>query len=428
MLKRVFVVITAVAAFGAMGGDAEACSCFAPIPCGTVAAADAVFVATVERLDPLYQTNDPRSGELPIGQIAHLAHVQPLRGTAGTTILGGSGRGDCGFVFTRGVRYFIVASRDQNGRLGTSLCSLTRPAIDAAGLIAYAESLSKPSDRGRLFGRVSVGPHNPRGGSGLGGATVAIRGLITESTTTDIDGNYLFLGVPLGQYTIGVTPPPDRKGLRAMPDQRAALDRTNACALTDFYARNDGRITGGVVDGRAAPIAGLLVSLQPVPYIDGESLVFGATTDSAGRYAFGDVPEGRYRVGINFDTGPSGRLPYSISAARTPTGNDIVAVGPGESVALSPLVLAPLDSLYVDVRVMSPDGTPADNVLVYAVVVGSAERYMAAEAKTPIAPGHFQMTLHRDTAYRYRVVRASSVLHTVDAAANETSIVITLPK
>lgn len=96
--------------------------------------------------------------------------------------------------------------------------------------------------------------------------------------------------------------------------------------------------------------------------------------------------------------------------------------------ALSPLLLTPLDPLIVDVRIQLEDGSPVDDVRVEAFAAGAAAPVLAAEATTPIAPGRFRLALYRETSYQVRVRRAFRTLHAVDVNANETLVVITLPK
>lgn len=156
-----------------------------------------------------------------------------------------------------------------------------------------------------------------------------IRQLLEETTTTDSDGNYGFTKLPVGRYTVSAAPPPDRKGLIAIPDLDVTVDVTHRCAMANFMARNDGRISGRVVDATGAPMPALLVYLQPLPYVYGDSLDMGSETDAAGQYQFTEVPEGRYRVGINFLRGPDSHRPYPTSAAKTASGSDVVSVGPG---------------------------------------------------------------------------------------------------
>jgi hypothetical protein len=294
-------------------------------------------------------------------------------------------------------------------------------------LIAYIESLNRPPDGGRVWGRVRLDTPGTDTPSALRGARVAIRGPIEATTTTDSEGHYGFAKLPPGQYIVTATPPEDRTGVIPMPPKEINLGVPRACRIVDFVAKNDGRIRGRVVGPGGAPVANLLVYRQPVPFKYGASLEYGAQTDANGNYEFLEVAQGRYRVGINFLIGPNSRLPYPISSAKTATGADVVDVGPGGDVELSPLVLTPLTPVTVNVVVQLEDGTPVNDVIVAADAAGTVGPFVTEQALKPVAPGLYRMTLYRDTSYRILVMRAQKTLHTLDITASDTSVVITLP-
>ena len=404
--------------------NADACSC-SPAECGDVTKADAVFIATVDRIVSVFQMD----GRTMIGRDVHLSDIRGLRGEPERVLRVGSGyAGNCSYEFRRGERYLIVAyRRPQDGRLDASICSLTRPLADAKGLIDYIESLDVPADGARVWGRVEVGTRYIDINSPLRGAKVTIRGQVERTTTSDAEGNYDFTRLPPGRYTVAATLPPERKGFIPIPAKEIAVELARGCAIVDFFAKNDGRIRGRVIGPGGAPIPNLLVELQPLPYRrqPGE---YRAPTDAEGRYEFPDVSEGRYRVGINFLAGPNVRQPYAITSAKSINGDDFVDVSPGEHVTLSPLTLTPLSPVTVDIVVQLEGGSPVSDVGVEAYAVGSIGPFMAAEATKPIAPGHFQMQLFRDTPYRFRVRRALTTLRTVDMNAGGTFFVITVPK
>jgi Carboxypeptidase regulatory-like domain len=400
----------------------EAAASFCGGRCEDVANADAIVVATVERVETNVSVNGRADS-----RIVHLTDIRPLRGKAPATVRTGLGDGDCGSNFRAGTRYLIVAHRRPiDGRLWSSSSSLTQPLADAGALIAYIESLKEPSDGGRVWGRVRLATPGTNIPSALSGAQVTIRGPVEATTTTDNKGDYGVKSLPLGQYVVTATAPPDSKGLIAIPPRDVSLEGSHACAMIDFKVESDSRIRGSVVGPAGTPMEKLIVWLHPLPFDYGASHQHCVETDANGKYEFSNVPWGRYRVGINFLIGPNHRLPFPISSARTASGADVVEVGPGEDVALAPLVLSPLTPVPVDVRVQREDGSPVSDVVVAADAVGTVGPFVSEEAYKPIAPGHYQLVLYRDTSYRILVMRAQKTLRTAETTGGETSLLITL--
>ena len=91
-------------------------------------------------------------------------------------------------------------------------------------------------------------------------------------------------------------------------------------------------------------------------------------------------------------------------------------------------MLKPLAPVTVDVLVQLEDGSPVNDVVVAADAAGTTGPFVSEQALKPIAPGHYRMTLYRDTSYRILVMRAQKTLRTADITGGETSLVITLAK
>jgi len=89
--------------------------------------------------------------------------------------------------------------------------SRVRPGMFALALAAFAlmsvaacsddDDPTPPANTGTISGAVMAG------GTGVPGATVDITGEVDRSATTDGNGSYQFLSVPVGDYTVTVTLP-----------------------------------------------------------------------------------------------------------------------------------------------------------------------------------------------------------------------------
>ena len=166
------------------------------------------------------------------------------------------------------------------------------------------------------------------GEPGIAGVTVTLLdggGHPIATTVTDSDGNYAFPGLPDGSYTVWVN---DTRnvlgGLTAVSDPDGGLDSRSAVTLSgaddlgqDFgyapphHAASDGLIGDTVfldTDGNGALSAGEGLEGVSVRLYDTSSgaLLSTVQTDENGRYFFGGLSAGNYRVVVDTTTLPSG--------------------------------------------------------------------------------------------------------------------------
>ena len=109
--------------------DARACSCISGTPlCETLWNTPVVFAGEVIEIAkcpvPPVPPFRPTAGEVPSRA------VLARRGSARVEVRTGSGGGDCGYTFIKGVRYLVFARRNGE-QLNTSICSPTKPISDA---------------------------------------------------------------------------------------------------------------------------------------------------------------------------------------------------------------------------------------------------------------------------------------------------------
>jgi hypothetical protein len=119
-------------------------------------------------------------------------------------------------------------------------------------------------------------------GPGGAGATMALSGAETLSTTADSSGNYVFDGVVSGSYTVT----PSRGGVAFSPASRNVSIGTGSVSEVNFSATvsNPLSISGTITNG-----AGATVNL-------GGAATATTTADSGGNYSFGGLLGGSYTV------------------------------------------------------------------------------------------------------------------------------------
>ncbi len=149
------------------------------------------------------------------------------------------------------------------------------------------------------------------GEAGIAGVTVTLyddMGMVVATAVTDANGNYDFMNLPPGDYTVTVTPP---AGYDNTGDPDGTFDNTTDVTLgpgedidvEDFGYQGNGSISNQVwedVDGDGVmgpgelPIPGVVVNLLD----DMGNIIATATTDVDGEYIFPDLPPGDYTVEI----------------------------------------------------------------------------------------------------------------------------------
>ena len=420
---------------------ADACVCVgSPQNCAQVRTSGAVFEGTVHSIE-LTRTSE-RANTFPSGaasftrmstnhHVVTLRDVKAWRGVAATTVVTAADGASCGYRFRSGLRYLIVADQTSDGRLTVSACSLTRPLSEADGLIEYVQALDTPTPQTRVWGAVEMAVRwvdFTREYGPISGARVTMTGPERRSVLTSLNGAYVIAGLPPGRYTLRVELPGSLPQLGEIQAQAIELT-TGGCAEFWHIAPAKSAITGTVLDERGAPMRGVFVNLA---LGDQEDLSrghagAGTTTDARGRYRFGDLPPGRYAVGLNIWNGcPNPSEPFSAVHARTSLGEALVSLPFGGTVTLEPLRVRKLRKITVSGIALTPGGTSARGLRVRAVIVGTPVEQCEQPAAVSDDEGKFHLQLWEGERYRATLASRSSVEAVVEFVATGQPLVLTM--
>ena len=181
MTRTFRTAITLVATLGmfAIGGRADACSCWQGSACPTDFRGQIVFVATAhvqtippEQViprraeEPIMTWHDDFSVSVNLTVVGREPFVDPVRER--TTLLvqravrgmvrqqyrveGESFGMSCDYRFTDGEQYLVYAVPDAGGNIHTSICTLTKPLRNAAADLAYLGGEGVPGLSGTVRG------------------------------------------------------------------------------------------------------------------------------------------------------------------------------------------------------------------------------------------------------------------------------------
>jgi hypothetical protein len=421
----------------------EACSCVVtPHSCGGAITAAAVFEATVESTELAAYVPPPDQTKLASGTLSAsevlflgaarsvtLRDVKTWRGESGTTVLTAASGDACGYDFRPGVRYLIVATRLEDGRLVVSRCSLTRPISEADGFLEYIGALNRPDAQSRIWGQVTTPAARIESGRGLEpmpGARVWASGPVQRSTATDSAGRYVLRDLPPGAYSVNAEAPASLV-LRLQSDMSSDTvtleDRnTPACAEVNFRATYTGSISGEVTDETGRPMTRALVELRAAG--DARTNGLSVETDLAGRYQLSGISPGEYVVGVGVRE-PSLLYPFAESYARRTDGTMVFELRAGERITVPVIQTRRMTPVQVSGTVRERDGMPVPGVVVAATMLGEPGRpYAPSQVKTD-SEGRFQLRLWEGRPYRIIVGARFNPEAEIEFVAGERFLTIT---
>jgi hypothetical protein len=395
----------------AFADKADACSCISSgPPCQGYFQVEAVFAGTVQTISPVEGTPDSPNR----GRVVVFAIERAFRGVQGTTaeITTGMGGGDCGYPFEVGERYLVYAYREKEAsRLGTGICTRTRPIADAAEDLRYIEGLPAAGTGARVYGAIRHWERDPATGQSHQYGPVPFLHVLLRGPAgaveaqTDEQGRYEIAGLPAGSYELQVIPPAafSSKYLRS----KIELRDSRACAVADFAVHYDGRISGVVLTADGQPRGGVALDLVAVERAGSADYVGTMTTktDSGGYFDFSEVPPGQYVVGVSLRRGIEPSIVYPTTfypGTRSPSDATVIEIGEGNHQQLEAFRLPPArQRRELMGRVVGSDGRPVPGAFVSLSDGDLTWRQVAVGIGTD-ADGQFTFVVHDGLSYTAR--------------------------
>jgi 5-hydroxyisourate hydrolase-like protein (transthyretin family) len=364
-MRYLMVLMVVLGWVGLTTLTAQACSCFAPgPPCEAYGSASAVFAGTVVSVR---LAEEPKPGPVqPINylRVFKFSVDQAYLGVAGTEVeaVTGSGGGDCGYNFTVGERYLVYANLYQN-RLGTSICSRTKPFALANEDLAFLGNLSSAAPGATIQGLVAH-PHDPKKDSAPlpPQISVVIAGNnIRREVPLDEQGRYRVAGLPPGKFKVTLKIP---ETLITDRPEREVTVTDLGCASVYYPVTDNGRVSGRILDTQGQPIPKIMISLFD-PASDSKDFIKVERTDDEGRFNLTAVPAGRYLLAVNnyrFRDPQDSTLAYPTAfypGVLDQVNADLITVGTGEKVTgLNIRMPLPRPASVLTIQIVWDDGSP----------------------------------------------------------------------
>ena len=303
--------------------NAYACGGYRTI-CDAYAAAEAVFVGSVRKVERHEPKKNGAQSDLFSGYIAHVQVERVFKGGDKAGVILRSVGASRYPIYKEGQQWLFYAYHDKKSQTWSiKTCDRSALIENAADDLLYLQALPASAQKTRLSGSLERYENDPVKGFNRDENLIGVKVKVSDGQTTyeiytDSDGAYEIYGLPPGQYDVQPDIPPglklrykfrygeidssDGKGVKV------AL-REKSCANVDFTFSAETSISGKVfgADGRAMP--NVCLSLQPKGETVADNWLFNCA-DEQGRYELREIPPGDYIIVVNYDGKISSDEPF----------------------------------------------------------------------------------------------------------------------
>ena len=287
--------------------SALGCSCGgAPTTCGSYAAADAVLIGTVIRVENRTAKTEDGS-EYISGQTAYVQVDEAFKGVKSAEMIFRSFGTSCDPQYGAGQRWLFYAYEGKESNTWSiRACDRSTQLAWAADDLLYLRALPESAKKTRIAGRLLNRDYTPL--IGVKVKLTGVDGFLTREVFTDKNGVYEAYGLAPGKYHVEPDTPPNLKLRNASKATITKLDplryqvelMPKGCAVLNFYYTEDTLVSGRVFGADGQPMRDVCVHLvfkdkpKDTPYL-------GSCTDENGRFKIDDVLLGEYFLVANED-------------------------------------------------------------------------------------------------------------------------------
>ncbi|HEU4833197.1 MAG TPA: carboxypeptidase-like regulatory domain-containing protein [Pyrinomonadaceae bacterium] len=286
---------------------ALACSCGgSPSICGSFAAAEAVFVGTITRVEQKRVKVPDAPDAFNAQQIAYVQVDEAFKGAKESELIFRSYGSSCDATYIASQRWLFYAhfNKDKN-EWELRDCDRSTLIEWAADDLIYLRNLAASAQTTRVSGVLRGDSNKP-----LMGMKVKVSdGHQVYETFTDKLGVYEISGLPPGKYTIQPETPSTLKVRYSRPsgeldltsrEVRRYVLKEKSCAGENFYFSENTSISGKLFDPDGRPLKEVCVRLLPKTQLDTVPVLEDCTKED-GSFKIDEIPLADYVLVANED-------------------------------------------------------------------------------------------------------------------------------